>query len=139
GHWRWFLSHFRAVEFDGFGRPTRLLGVDIDITSRKQAELELRLARDRAQLYLDIAGVIVVVLNVDHSIALLNRKGCEILGVKEAEVLGRDWFDTFSPDAEREAQKAIYAAFIAGERGASQDIDMSIRTRAGEVRMVTWQ
>jgi PAS domain S-box-containing protein len=138
GSWRWFLSHFRAVGFDGFGRPARLLGVDIDITARKQIELELRLARDRAQLYLDIAGVIIVVLNVDHSIALLNRKGCEILGVKEEEVLGRDWFEIFSPDEEREAQRAIYAAFIAGERGPSQDIDMSVTTRSGEERIVTW-
>ncbi|HEX3066140.1 MAG TPA: PAS domain-containing protein, partial [Dongiaceae bacterium] len=106
GSWRWILSRFRAMAFDNLGRPSRLLGIDLDTTSRKQNELALREARQRAQRYLDIAGVIIVVLDADHRVALLNRKGCEILGVSEREALGRNWFDAFSPDEEREQQRA---------------------------------
>ena len=39
GSWRWVLSSFRAVAFDAKGRPTRLLGIDTDITGRKEAQL----------------------------------------------------------------------------------------------------
>jgi PAS domain S-box-containing protein len=138
GSWRWFLSYFRAVAFDDLGRPVRLLGIDIDRTARKQAELALRQARQRAQQYLDIAGVIIVVLNADHTVALLNRKGCELLGVIEAEAVGRDWFDTFAPEDEREEQRAKYAAFLAGTLGAAHDVEMSLRARNGAVRLVTW-
>ena len=138
GSWRWILSQFRAAAFDTLGRPTRLLGIDIDTTARKQAELALRQARQRAQQYLDIAGVIIVVLNADHTVALLNRKGCEILGVSEAEALGRDWFEAFAPANECEEQRATFAAFLAGGLGPAQDIEMTVRTRSGAVRLVTW-
>jgi PAS domain S-box-containing protein len=138
GSWRWLLSKFRAVAFDRLGRPTRLLGISTDITMRKEDELALRLAHQRAQLYLDVAGVILVVLDADHTVALVNRKGCEILGVSEAEAIGRNWFDAFAPEAEREEQRATYAAFLAGDRGPAQDIEMAVRTSGGEVRLVTW-
>jgi PAS domain S-box-containing protein len=138
GSWRWILSRFRAMAFDNLGRPSRLLGIDLDTTSRKQNELALRQARERAQRYLDIAGVIIVVLDADHRVTLLNRKGCEILGVSEREALGRNWFDSFSPDEEREQQRASYAAFLVGDGHAAQDIDMTVKTSSGEVRLVTW-
>ncbi len=138
GSWHWILSHFRAMAFDKLGRPTRLLGIDLDTTVRKQGELALREARRRAQRYLDIAGVIIVVLDAEHRITLLNRKGCEILGVSEPEVLGRDWFDAFAPDAERDEQRAKYAAFLTGAIGPAQDIEMTVKTRSGAVRLVTW-
>lgn len=47
GDWRWLLSHYRACVFDDFGRPTRLLGIDFDITEQKQRQAELTEARAR--------------------------------------------------------------------------------------------
>ncbi|MEA2781366.1 MAG: hypothetical protein QOK29_2910, partial [Rhodospirillaceae bacterium] len=138
GSWRWFVSHFRVTDFDRFGRPAHLLGIDTDVTGRKQGELALQQAHERAQLYLDVAGVIIVVLDVNQRVTLLNRKGCEILGVSEEEALGRDWFEAFSPDAEREAQRATYAAFLAGGKGTMKDVEMTVRTRGRDVRLITW-
>ncbi len=138
GSWRWILSRFRAMAFDNLGRPTRLLGIDLDNTVRKQAELALHQARERAQRYLDIAGVIIVVLDTEHRVTLLNRKGCEILGISEREALGRNWFDAFSPDAERETQRASYAAYLSGKIGPAQDIEMTVKTASGAVRLVAW-
>lgn len=42
GSYRWINSIGNAVEFDEDGRATRMLGVQIDITQRKQTEEELR-------------------------------------------------------------------------------------------------
>ena len=87
------------MAFDNLGRPTRLLGIDLDTTSRKQNELALRQARERAQRYLDIAGVIIVVLDADHRVTLLNRKGCEILGIGERTLYRKlqEWKKEASP------------------------------------------
>jgi two-component system cell cycle sensor histidine kinase/response regulator CckA len=138
GSWRWILSRFRAMAFDNLGRPTRLLGIDLDNTVRKQGELALHQARERAQRYLDIAGAIIVVLDTEHRVTLLNRKGCEILGISEREALGRNWFDAFSPDEERETQRATYAAYLSGKIGPAQDIEMTVKTASGAVRLVAW-
>ena len=42
---RW-MSTRGSVQFDSAGKPARLLGISIDITARKQAELDAQ--RDRA-------------------------------------------------------------------------------------------
>ena len=45
GGWRWLKSHFRASAFDNLGRPSHLLGIDIDITEEKSRQAELLKAR----------------------------------------------------------------------------------------------
>jgi diguanylate cyclase (GGDEF)-like protein/PAS domain S-box-containing protein len=53
GDWRWFLSQYRACAFDEAGRPTRLRGVDFDITSQKQQAAALQAYRERLELALE--------------------------------------------------------------------------------------
>ncbi len=45
GGWRWLKSHLRASAFDNLGRPSHLLGIDIDITVEKSRQSELLAAR----------------------------------------------------------------------------------------------
>ncbi|HUI17129.1 MAG TPA: PAS domain S-box protein [Alphaproteobacteria bacterium] len=138
GAWRWILSRCRVAASDEGGRPMRLLGVDTDITARKYAELALQSERDRSQRYLDIAGLMIVALNPDGTVALLNRKGCEILGVSEAQALGRNWFDSFVPAAEREKRRAQFAAFLRNPRTDYPSMEMPVETRTGETRVISW-
>jgi diguanylate cyclase (GGDEF)-like protein/PAS domain S-box-containing protein len=139
GSWHWLLSRFRAVAFDDQGRPTRMQGIDSDITHRKQIELAVKMARDRERLYLDMAGAILVVLDREARIQLLNRRGCEVIGISESEAYGREWFEAFSPDAEREGQRAIFFGFLKGDQGEGQDVEMTLTTKSGEVRLITWR
>ncbi|MCO6431588.1 MAG: PAS domain-containing protein [Deltaproteobacteria bacterium] len=48
GEWRWNLDRGKVIERDRSGKPLRMIGFDIDITSRKQAEEE-RTARLAAE------------------------------------------------------------------------------------------
>ena len=139
GSWHWLLSRFRAVAFDDQGRPTRIQGIDSDITQRKQIELAVKVARDRERLYLDVAGAILVVLDREARIQLLNRKGCEVIGISESEAYGREWFDAFSPDAERESQRAMFLGFLEGKQGEGQDVEMTLTTKSGEIRLISWR
>lgn len=49
-------------------------------------------------MYLDIAGVMIVVIDVWQTIHMINKKGCEILGYTEKEIIGKNWFDNVIPD-----------------------------------------
>src|SRR6185369_11585869 len=60
----------------------------------RESEERLRHERDRAQRYLDTATVMLVALDLEGRITLANRFACAVLGWNEAELLGRDWFDT---------------------------------------------
>ena len=43
----------------------------------------------KTQDYLDIAGVIIVVIRPDETVELINKKGCELLGYKKEEIEGK--------------------------------------------------
>jgi len=42
---------------------------------------------EKAQLYLDIAAVMFIVIDADREIRLVNKKACEILGYEKEEEL----------------------------------------------------
>ena len=106
---------------------------------RKRAGDALRQERDRAQNYLDIAGVILVAIDAEQRTVLINKKGCEILRCKEDEIVGRNWFDVFIPERERDRVRTAYARLMAGEIGLTEYFENPVRTRTGEERIIAWR
>ncbi len=146
-----FHAEARGVRSDGttfdaelYGVPYRIRGelhffaTVHDITERKQAEETLRKERDRAQQYLDIAGVILVVIDRDQTVSLINRKGIEILGHAEAEVLGRNWFDCFLPERIRHEVKTAFEEMLNGNVEPIEYYENPVLTEAGEERVIAW-
>lgn len=109
-----------------------------DITARKQTEDELRKTRNRAQKYLDVAGVILVALNERGEITLINRRGCRILGYNEEELLGKNWFDVCLPERERAKLKSMYEKWLAGGLRDFEYWENAVLTRSGERRIIAW-
>ena len=84
-----------------------------DVSVLREAE-EARLAESRrAQQYLDIAGVILLVLDFSGKVRMINQKGSEVLGLSAAEITGKNWIESFvSPeDRDRVREKPARAAF----------------------------
>jgi PAS domain S-box-containing protein len=50
GEWLWILGRAKVVKRDEQGQPLRMVGTNIDITARKQADLELKRQYQRALL-----------------------------------------------------------------------------------------
>ncbi len=123
---------------DTEGRIIMLLPEGRDITDRKAMEEALRAERDKAQQYLNIAGVIMVVLNPDQTIALINKKGCGILGWAEAELVGANWFDRVVPEAERALVKDAFQNLMAGDVAPVEHYENSILTKNGDTRIIAW-
>ncbi len=72
-----FYLIYKAVIKMAFIKPYDLLFRDL-ILQRAALQEE----KKRAQSYLDVAGIIVV-LNIDQTIALINKSGCRLLGYEE--------------------------------------------------------
>lgn len=85
---------------------SKILVSIIDITERKRIEEALRKERDKAQKYLDIAGVMIVVIDADQKVTLVNKKCSEILGYEDQKIIGKNWFDTFIPERIRNEIKS---------------------------------
>lgn len=110
-----------------------------DISERKRIESEIKEEHARAQMYLDIAGVMLVALNVDGDITLINQKGCEILGYTEDELINKNWFDTVLPDDAKESTRNVFRLLMLDEGEHVTHFDNTIITRSGDMRLISWQ
>ncbi|MCK8518828.1 sensor histidine kinase [Methanoculleus sp. 7T] len=105
----------------------------------KGREREVKKQRDLVQRYLDVAGVLFVVIGADHTVRLINRHGCEMLGYREEELIGKDWFATVVPEASREARRQVFDAAIAGDPVSPGRRENPVFTRNGEELILAWQ
>jgi PAS domain S-box-containing protein len=92
--------------------------------------------RDRAQRYLDTAEVLLLATDVEGRITLINRKGCDLLGWTESELLGRDWIETCLPARTRDALRKKFHNLIEGDLSI---VENPILTRSGEERLIEWR
>ncbi|HEY5158890.1 MAG TPA: HD domain-containing phosphohydrolase, partial [Anaerolineales bacterium] len=107
------------------------------IEDQKQTEEALQKEKGRAQQYLDIAGVLLVVLAADQKVILINKKGCEILGYVEQEIVGRSWFD-FLPQDEKDRVGGAFDQIMAGEIEPMEYFENPVLTKSGQERLVAW-
>ncbi|MFC2016811.1 ATP-binding protein [Chloroflexota bacterium] len=119
--WEWYFSKVQKT-YDLIDTPLRnpdgsisRLQMFHDITERKRMEEALRQERDKAQKYLDVAGVMLVAVDANHKVSLINKRGCEILGCREEEIVGKNWFDNFLPERVRDEIVAVFDKLMAGE------------------------
>lgn len=106
---------------------------------RLREERVLRRERDRAQNYLDIVEVMLVALDNRARITLLNRKGHQVLGYAEGELLGQDWFKICLPAQEHEAVRAVSRQLMAGEVEIAAHFENHVLTKTGEQRLISWR
>lgn len=109
-----------------------------DITARKQAEEALLGSCKRAQQYLDIAGVAFIALNTGGELTLINKKGLEILGYREEELLGKNWFKVCMPARMMDEVLDVYHQLIRGEIEPVEHYENPVLRKDGTERIVAW-
>ena len=123
---------------DAAGKPRFIIGIVENITERKRMEEALRQERDRAKQYLDIAGVMMLVVGADQRVVMINRRGQQILGYSAKEIVGRNWFDVLLPADDRERVRAAFFQLMAGEIKPVERFENPIVTKAGKERAIAW-
>lgn len=93
---------------------------------------------NEAQQYLDVAGHMFIALDSEGTVALVNKKGCELLGWDESEILGKDWFDNFLPEDLGEQVKKGFRTLIAGTVEPVEYCENPIVRKDGSQRIVAW-
>lgn len=109
-----------------------------DVTERVSRENALTEEKDRAQKYLDIVGVMLLVLDADGMVRLINKKGYEILGLSENEIIGRPWFEHFVPEREQQDLLDNFQSTMAGEDLLWDYVENPVVTATGEEKLIAW-
>ena len=105
---------------------------------RRSLEGLLRKERDTAQMYLDIAGVIMLALDDKGRVLLVNRMGSQVVGCPVEEIVGKKWCESFVKPADREFVTTMFDRGMAGESGPSELHEYHVITKAGTERLVAW-
>jgi two-component system NtrC family sensor kinase len=109
-----------------------------DLTERKQLWDKLREERDKARQYLSVARVMIVALNREGRVTLINKMGCEVLGYKEEEIIGNNWFDFCIPAKTRHKVREVFLKLMAGEIEIAEYYENPISIRSSDERIIAW-
>ncbi len=134
----WIENHLSFMR-DETRKPVSIISLSHDITERKRAREALQHERDRAQGYLDTVEAIIVALNTEGRITTINRKGCQLFGCEEDELIGQPWFSTCLPQSDdMEKVFSVFLSLLSGEIELTEYIENDIITRSGEIRQIAW-
>jgi PAS domain S-box-containing protein len=109
-----------------------------DITDLLRIEEALRKEKEKMQQYLDVAGVMLIAIDKNQKVSMINKKGCEILGSGEGEIIGKNWFDNFLPDDIRETVRKEFLKIFDQAEFKLSHFTNPIITSGGQLRIISW-
>ena len=113
-------------------------GFTQDITDQKKSEIETIKEKQKAERYLNMAGVMFIGLDKDGNINIANKKACQILEGQQEEILGLNWFDNFIPRSIRHEVHSVYNQLIDGNIKPVEYYENLIITNSGKEKHIAW-
>jgi PAS domain S-box-containing protein len=100
---------------------------------------QIRQERDRAQAYFDIAGTMLLAIDANGKVSAINKRGCEILEYEEKDIIGKDWFNNFSPERMRAEARSIFKRIMKGEIKHFEYVEgFAVLSKSGKEKLVRW-
>lgn len=118
GTYRWILSQ-ASIVFDEKNSPVRMRGTHIDISERKEAEINLKISEEKFRSYIEKAPNSIFVLDETAKIIEFNKMLTILSGYSENELLDMNLFELLPPDtvpyAKEVFEKLIRTGNVSGE------------------------
>ncbi|MGB5161417.1 MAG: two-component regulator propeller domain-containing protein [Thermoanaerobaculia bacterium] len=108
-------------------------GLRSEIEERQRKERELEQEKKKAQTYLDVAEVLMVVLDTAGRVTLINQKGARTLGFQESEIIGKNWHDLVVPPRMRDEVIRYLSSPESDEY-----FEYPVTTSSGDQRIIAW-
>jgi diguanylate cyclase (GGDEF)-like protein/PAS domain S-box-containing protein len=118
------------------GRRARLV-MAVDVTDWRRTEEALRQSERRFRDLLDNVQLVAVLLDVLGIVTYCNPYLLQLSGYEKAEVIGRNWFEIFVPDDQRDSVRSGFFGRIA-EGIVAAHYENEIVTRRGDRRLIGW-
>lgn len=127
-----FLNQF-AFE----GRQHLLLAV-ADITKMVEAERKTQDQREKAQRYLNLAGVMFIGLDAAGKVNVANQKACEVLEIDQNEIIGMDWIENFIPSQNRIDVWSVFQKIMDGGIDVLEYYENPVVSKSGKYKYIAW-
>ncbi len=140
----WVISAFAVMVFIimAWWRHQTVLRLNRDlrhtIAERQQAQDANRQEQARAERYLEISEAMILTLDAAGNVLGINRRGRDILGYGEDEILGRNWIDMVIPEELRKGIADVHVEVVSGRIAPVEHFENEVVTKSGERRTITW-
>lgn len=112
---QWFRTDLAVVERDANGKPTRIVGAQVDVTDRKKGELALRKSMDQFQSAFDNAPIGKAVVDLNGNLLQVNTAFCTLVGRERSALGGIKLPSIMHPD-DVAAHMTEFEELVNGER-----------------------
>lgn len=109
-----------------------------EIENRKLIEEELRYEKEKIQNYLNIAKIIFIVIDRNQRVSMVNKKGVEILGYTEEQIIGKHWFSFTDYSHKNLEIRKSFKDLIAGRVKAIEYYENFVYTETNEPLLIAW-
>ncbi len=110
----------------------------LNVTEKIKKDKEIEKERNNFKKYMEVSQVMMLLIKNDQTVELINNKGCEVLGYPREDIIGKNWFDFFIPEKEREDVKAIFNNVFLKKSKALEYAENKILTKDGKERLIAW-
>lgn len=108
------------------------------LTRIKHLQDRILAERNYAYQCIDVAGVLMLVVDCEQKINLINRTGNEVLGYDEFELIGQNMFDVLVLQEEREKEKEKFRDIITKKIETPHLFERKILKKDGGTIIVSW-
>jgi len=91
-----------------------------------------------AEEYLDLAAGIVIVIDAGQIVRFINEKGCALLEASKEDVIGKNWFDHFVPEKQREKIRNLFLQLLQTKEIPVKDYESIVETKKNNIRFIRW-
>lgn len=114
-------------------------GIVHDLTEQKQIERELISAKEKIEMYFDLANTINVVLDRQAKIINLNHKGLSFVGLKQEEASQLHWFNLILPPGEQLPLQLALVEMMSGDIPLLDSFETHAIQINGVVKVYSWK
>ena len=90
------------------------------------------------QKIIDLADIFYVAINTEQNVTMINKKGCEILGQRKNDIIGKNWFDNFVPKRQQSKIKNVFNQMMTGKIEAVEFFENPVLSKKGQERIISW-
>lgn len=93
----------------------------------------------KLQTVINGSDSIFVGLDNSGTITLINQAGCELLGLPENEIVGKNWFENFIPPTHRGQVALVHSLNTNSDTTFVERFENPVKVRNGAIRTILWR